>query len=168
MGKKQKFINRDISWLSFNERVLQEAADENTPLIERLKFLGIFSNNLDEFFRVRFATIKRMVQFEPDVTLTGGLKPKQVLRMIQDVVLKQRFKFEEVYQDILKKLAEQNIFIVNEQELTEKQGQFVKEYFLEKVRPVLIPIMIDRIEEFPMLRDRDIPCRETAEIGQAR
>jgi polyphosphate kinase len=156
MSKKQRYINRDISWLSFNDRVLQEAADENNPLIERLKFLGIFSNNLDEFFRVRFATIKRMVQFEPEVVLTGGQKPKQTLRLIQDMVLKQRFRFEEIYQDIQKKLSEQQIFIVNEQELTATQGAYVKDYFLEKVRSVLIPIMIDRIEEFPVLKDKTI------------
>jgi polyphosphate kinase len=154
--KKQKFVNREISWLSFNDRVLQEAADENNPLLERLKFLGIFSNNLDEFFRVRFATIKRMAQLEPNTVLTGGQKPKQVLRLIQDIVLKQRFRFEEIYQEILKKFSEQNIFIVNEKELTPDQGRYVQEYFLEKVRPVLIPIMIDRLEDFPVMKDRTI------------
>lgn len=157
MGKKKlKYVNREISWLSFNERVLQEAADENNPLVERLRFLGIFSNNLDEFFRVRFATIKRMAQYEPETILIGGQKPKQLLRIIQDIVLKQRFRFEEIYQDILHKFSEQHIYIVNEQELTPEQGRFVQEYFLEKVRPVLIPIMIDRLEDFPVLKDRTI------------
>jgi len=154
--RKQKYINREISWLSFNERVLQEAADERNPLIERLRFLGIFSNNLDEFFRVRFATIKRMAQYDPETALIGGQKPKLLLKQIQDNVLKQRFRFDEIYNDILKGFEKHNIFIINEHELNEEQGAFVKNYFLEKVRPVLIPIMIDKLEEFPMLKDRTI------------
>jgi polyphosphate kinase len=85
VNKKNKYINREISWLSFNERVLQEAADNQNPLIERLRFLGIFSNNLDEFFRVRFASMKRMMQYEPNTTLIGGQKPKQLLKQIQDI-----------------------------------------------------------------------------------
>jgi polyphosphate kinase len=154
--KKQKHINREISWLSFNERVLQEAADENNPLIERLRFLGIFSNNLDEFFRVRFASIKRMMQYEPNTVLIGGQKPKQLLKQIQDIVLKQRFRFDEIYNEILHGLEQHNIFIINEHELNEEQSNFVKKYFLEEVRPVLIPIMLDKLEEFPVLKDRTI------------
>lgn len=153
---KQKYINREISWLSFNERVLQEAADEHNPLIERLKFLGIFSNNLDEFFRVRFATIKRMMQFEPNTILIGGEKPKQILKQIQDIVLKQRFKFDQIYDDILKGLALHDVHIINEHQLNEEQQSFVIKYFLEKVRPVLTPIMLDKVEEFPVLKDRTI------------
>ncbi len=154
--KKQRYINREISWLSFNERVLQEAADENNPLIERLRFLGIFSNNLDEFFRVRFASIKRMMQYEPNTVLIGGQKPKQLLKQIQDIVLKQRFRFDEIYNEILHGLEQHNIFIINEHELNEDQSNFVKKYFLEEVRPVLIPVMLDKLEEFPVLKDRTI------------
>lgn len=154
--KKQRYINREISWLSFNERVLQEAADEKNPLVERLRFLGIFSNNLDEFYRVRFATIKRMMQYEPNTILIGGQKPKQVLKQIQDIVLKQRIWFDKIYQNILHGLEQHNIFIINEHELNETQSEFVKNYFLEKVRPVLIPIMLDKLEEFPILKDRTI------------
>lgn len=154
--KKQQYINREISWLSFNERVLQEAADEKNPLVERLRFLGIFSNNLDEFFRVRFATIKRMMQYEPNTILIGGQKPKQVLKQIQDIVLKQRIWFDKIYFEILHGLEQHDIFIINEHELNEDQSEFVKKYFLEKVRPVLIPIMLDKLEEFPVLKDRTI------------
>jgi polyphosphate kinase len=156
VNKKNKYINREISWLSFNERVLQEAADNQNPLIERLRFLGIFSNNLDEFFRVRFASMKRMMQYEPNTTLIGGQKPKQLLKQIQDIVLQQRFRFDEIYNEILKGLEQHNVFLINEHELNDTQVAFVKKYYLEKVRPVLIPIMLDKLEEFPALKDRTI------------
>ena len=90
MAKKFEFINREISWLSFNDRVLQEAADERNPLVERMKFLGIFSNNRDEFFRVRVATVKRIVTLG-----ISGLDPQyedpiKLLNQIQKITLKQQ------------------------------------------------------------------------------
>jgi polyphosphate kinase len=106
MGKKNPpFINREISWLSFNERVLQEAADTSTPLIERLKFLGIFSNNRDEFFRVRVATVKRMIPLGKKAVSVLGTDPKYLLEQIQQKVIEQQQRFDEVYTDLLKELS---------------------------------------------------------------
>jgi polyphosphate kinase len=101
MGNKSKYNNRELSWLSFNERVLQEAADPSVPLFERIRFLGIFSNNLDEFFRVRVATVRRMLEFgKDDETLLGDLSPTELYEKIQEIVLRQQQKSQEIYRNI--------------------------------------------------------------------
>ena len=106
MKKIPKLIHREISWLSFNERVLQEAQDQDVPLIERIKFLGIFSNNLDEFFKVRVATIKRMIDYQQGSKKIEGEKPKKLMSMIQKKVLQLQNKFEYTYQNILGELEQ--------------------------------------------------------------
>lgn len=156
MAKTGKFINREISWLSFNERVLQEAADSNVPIIERLRFLGIFSNNLDEFFRVRIATLKRLLVIGKKAKETFHFKPKKILEEVQETVLKQSKLFEEIYQDIQEELHRHNIFIIDERQLNKAQGEFVKNYFDENVRPALVPIMLNQVKSFPYLKDKVI------------
>lgn len=156
MYSKEKFINREISWLSFNERVLQEAEDPNTPLFERIRFIGIFSNNLDEFFRVRVATVRRMVDIGKDEeNLLGQLTPKELHDKIQKIVSEHQSKVQQIFKNIIQELNANNIFMLNEKELTKKQGKFVKEYFYEKVLPNLVPIML-RKNKFPYLRDRSV------------
>jgi polyphosphate kinase len=157
MIKKEKIplLNREISWLHFNGRVLQEAADSRNPLLERLKFLGIFSNNRDEFFRVRVATLTRMLKVgktQNDV----DLNPKKTLREINDIVLSQEKDFMEIYRQILNELANQNLYIINENELSEEQGVFVRKYFQEKIRVGLFPIMISSLKDISSLRDKSI------------
>ena len=153
----QNFINREISWLSFNERVLQEAADPNTPLFERIRFIGIFSNNLDEFFRVRFAAVRRLVDFGGDEeNLLGDFTPKELLDKIQNVVIAQQQKVQSIYLDILEELKENDIFMINEKELNHQHGIFVKKYFNDKVLPNLVPIMLSKKNPFPYLRDRSV------------
>src|SRR3989442_1658292 len=115
-------INREISWLSFNERVLQEAADRSVPLLERLRFLGIFSSNLDEFFRVRVATLKRMTSLGKKAKKTIGDSPKKVLAEVFNIVITLQNKFNTIYQDLLHELERENIFIINERQLTAEQG----------------------------------------------
>ncbi|WP_347839773.1 polyphosphate kinase 1 [uncultured Draconibacterium sp.] len=157
MYSKEKFINREISWLSFNERVLQEAQDPNTPLFERIRFIGIFSNNLDEFFRVRVAAVRRMVSLGKDEeNLLGQLTPGELHNNIQKIVNEQQNKVQEIYSGILTELEENNIFIINEKDLSEKQGAFVRSYFYEKVLPNLVPIMLSKKNKFPYLRDRSV------------
>ncbi len=156
MSKNGKFINREISWLSFNERVLQEASDSNVPVIERLRFLGIFSNNLDEFFRVRIATLKRLLVLGKRAKENIHFKPKKVLEEVQVTVLEQTKMFEEIYRDVQEELRHQNIFIIDEGHLNVQQGEFVKNYFNENVRPALVPIMLTQVKSFPYLKDKAI------------
>lgn len=155
-AESAQVINREISWLAFNERVLQEAADPTVPLFERLKFLGIFSNNLDEFYRVRFATVRRIVFYNIKTTEILGGTPKEILEQIRTTTVGQRARFGKIYDEILEGLAKEKVFIINEKELTEEQGRVVGEYFDESIRPVITPIMIDTLDEMPVLTDKHI------------
>ena len=157
MGKVKDFINREIGWLSFNERVLQEAQDESVPLIQRIRFLGIFSNNLDEFFRVRVATIKRMIEFnKKSKDFVGAKSPDEVLEQIQYTNLQLQNEFQKIYESLIKKLEVYNIFVINEKELSKEQGVFVKKYFKNEVSPSLVPLMLHYSKKFPELRDKSI------------
>lgn len=153
---KATMINRDISWLSFNARVLQEAADKTLPLIERIKFLGIFSNNLDEFFRVRVGTYKRMINLGKNARYYIGENPSKILQKIQAIVVNQQKEFDRIYAEILIELKKKNIHIVDEKGLSKDQGAYVKNYFKEMVRPLLVPIMIQHTNKLPYLRDKSI------------
>ncbi len=153
---KKRIVPKELSWLSFNARVLQEAADPSVPLLERVKFMGIYSNNLDEFFRVRVATLNRLAKLGKRAKKITGHDPKKVLKDVQKVVLDQNRTFDKIYQGILQELAKKSIFIINEKKLNSEQGEFVKSYFHQEVRPKLIPIMIDQVEEFPQLKDEAI------------
>jgi len=153
----KNLIPRDVSWLSFNARVLQEASDLSVPLRERIRFLGIHSNNMDEFFRVRVATLRRMIQL-------GGKKgnmhledkPAEILEQIQTIVLSQQNEFNRIWQDILKEMQTQNIFLVDEKKLNKTQQLFVKTFFEEEVRSNIIPLMIESLPQLPYLREKSI------------
>jgi len=149
-------INRELSWLSFNERVLQEAECTDVPVLERLKFLGIYSNNLDEFFRVRIATIKRMMDFDKRALQELGFSPAKVMSDIQAKLKILQKKYTKAYENIIKELEKENIFFLNETQLDKQQGAFVKNYFQEKVRLEIFPIMLDKAKEFPTLLDSSI------------
>lgn len=152
---KFPFLNREISWLYFNERVLQEAADETVPLIERIKFLSIFSSNLEEFYRVRVATISRLVNLNDKAKELLGFNPKKVLNEIKNIVVKHERKFENLFQDILiKGLGQNKIFILNDSQLNVARGEFVRNHFRDKILSNLVPIMIDLDQPFPELKDR--------------
>jgi polyphosphate kinase len=156
-GVRNPLINREISWLSFNDRVLQEAFDPTVPLVERIKFLGIFSSNLDEFFRVRVASIQRLAELKNKDKQVLNFRPKKLLGQIQKKVIEQQKKFDSVWKDvILKELAEHKIFIINEYQLNVRRGEFVRNYFREKVLPTLAPLMLDNLKTFPELKDKSI------------
>jgi polyphosphate kinase len=153
-SKEFPYINRELSWLSFNERVLQEAADRTTPLIERLKFLGIFSNNRDEFYRVRVATVKRLAKLGKKALSVYGEDPKELLTRLQRKVIEQQNTFENIYQELLVELAQKNVFIINEKQLTSTQRIYVTEYFSNELVSNLFPVMIDDTKPFPYMKDK--------------
>ena len=148
------YINREISWLQFNARVLQEASDETVPLIERLRFLGIFSNNLDEFFKVRYATVKRIVDAgKGGKTELGGMKAADLLEIITQIVIKQQSESLEVLDSIQQRLKDENIYIIDETQINDSQHDFIKKYFLRKVSPALVTIILNDAVSLPNLKD---------------
>ena len=157
MGLKKQGINRDISWLAFNGRVLQEAADEENHIYDRLRFLGIFSNNLDEFFRVRVATLNRM-------TRTAGNKlkmhmeenPEKILASIMSIVLTQQQQFEKIYRDLVIAMEGKKIHFKTDKQLTKEQKIFVEAFFEERLHTRIVPLMIESIPSMPLLRDRSV------------
>ena len=151
-----KIIIRDISWLSFNERVLQEAEDKTVPINERIRFFGIASSNLDEFFRVRVATLKRMATIGSKGNFHLENDPRKILDEINQNVSRQQSQFHKAWLDILKCLEEQRIFLVNERELNTEQQKFVLAYFNDTVRSNIVPLMVESIGVFPTLNDQSI------------
>lgn len=149
-----RYIDREKSWLTFNARVLQEAADETVPLLDRLRFLGIFSNNLDEFFRVRFAAIRRLsLSGQTGEKILGGITAQQLVKDITDIVIKQQSESLRILEIIEKQLEKQNIIIVNENELCQEHQNFVHDFFIQKVSPELVTIILNDLAEFPLLKD---------------
>jgi polyphosphate kinase len=152
---KVPFLNREISWLYFNERVLQEAADPTVPLIERIKFLSIFSSNLDEFYRVRVATMTRLANLNDKAKELLGFNPKKVLNEIKNIVVKQERRFEQIFQaTLITDLAQNRIFILNETQLNVIRGTFVRDHFRDRILSNLVPIILDMDKPFPELKDR--------------
>ena len=147
------YVNRDLSWLQFNARVLQEANDENIPLIERIRFLGIFSNNLDEFFKVRYATIKRIDEAGKTGKSVLGMSAGELLEKITQVVIKQQSHSLDILNDIQSQLKKEKIHIINEDEITKSQHAFVKNYFFQQVSPALVVIILSDEVELPNLKD---------------
>jgi polyphosphate kinase len=154
MGKKNSnnYINREISWLSFNERVMQEAADRSVPLIDRLKFLGIYSSNLDEFFSVRVGTLRRMIKAGIKSKSFIGDRPNIVLKQVQAIVLRQRDLFDRIFNELLNELEKEDIYIINEKGLDPEHEAFIQNYFKMEVHPRLVPIMLNNQSSFPYLK----------------
>jgi polyphosphate kinase len=156
--KGQLFKDREISWLHFNERVLQEAENPNNPLMERIKFLAIFSSNLDEFFRVRVAQIRRLQRMNGKKSISEyQSSPDEILSEIQRTVLVLQDKFSDIYENqILPELNKNKIFLIEEHEVSEKERSIIREYFRLNVLNQLFPVVIDDLRHIPHLRDRSI------------
>lgn len=150
--------NRDLSWLSFNERVLQEAQDESVPLLQRLRFLGIFSNNQDEYIRVRIANIVRLTLLKGKKIpkLSGGYIPTELLPLINSRVLDGQLKFTRTYERVLSEMEEYGIYVVDETQLTDTQEAFCRKYFSTVVSPRLVPLILRKSFKIPFLSDNNI------------
>ena len=152
------YINRELSWLAFNERVLQEALDSRNPLLERLKFLAIVSSNLDEFFMVRVAGLKDQVKAsfnKPENK--AGLTPKQQLSAISQKAHKQvEVQMDTFNQVLLPELRSHSIQLLNMKQLDPSQRQFLEEYFDEQIFPVLTPLAVDAYRPFPILLNKSL------------
>ncbi len=152
MSAEKLYIEKELSWLSFNERVLQEAADKSVPLIERIRFLGIFSNNLDEFYKVRFADVKRRILINQE--RGGNDNSKHLLTKMQTKALKLNERFDELYAELIRDMARRRIFLVNETQLSETQQKWIKKYFRREVLPHITPLMMrDDIDVLQFLKD---------------
>ena len=150
------YFDRERSWLSFNGRVLQEAEDSRVPLFERLKFLAIFSSNLDEFFRVRVASLRSLLRLKKKAKSKLGLKPRRLLREIHDVVTEEQERFGQILRgQILPGLEEHGIFLINESAVTDAQGAFLRDYFDEHVREHVRPLVLEH-GEAPFLKNQQI------------
>ncbi|EAS40877.1 polyphosphate kinase 1 [Photobacterium profundum] len=152
MSTESLYIEKELSWLSFNERVLQEAADKSVPLIERVRFLGIFSSNTDEFYKVRFADIKRRILINQ--VQGGDDGAKHLLSKIQSRVLKMNQDFDTLYNEILLEMARRHIFLVNDLQLDEHQQNWLRRYFRDSILPHITPILLtDDIDLLQFLKD---------------
>ncbi|HHP7231892.1 MAG TPA: polyphosphate kinase 1 [Xenococcaceae cyanobacterium] len=152
LNEPQYYFNRELSWLEFNRRVLHEALDERTPLLERLKFLAIFSSNLDEFFMVRVAGLKQQVEAGVSTLTIDGRTPAQQIeeigQLLRPMVIKQHQFFQQV---LTKKLTDNNIYLLNYVDLNQEQRTYLNEFFEEHIFPVLTPLAVDPSHPFPYI-----------------
>ena len=145
MESTDLYYPKELSWLAFNERVLQEAADRNNPAVERIRFLGIYSNNLDEFFRVRVADVKRQILIAHNAGNDEEAEHQRLLLVqIQRKVVELSKKFDTIHKEVVKALARYNIYILPKNQLDEYQRDWVRNYFINKVLRHIAPILIDK------------------------
>jgi polyphosphate kinase len=154
---ENSYINRELSWLEFNRRVLEEARDESVPLLERVKFLAIFSSNLDEFFMVRVARLKRMIADGDQSTDPDGLTPTQTLtaisKRVHELAAEQHLCF---LNTILSQLSTEGIHLVQPEEMSGEQERFLEEFFQRTLYPIVTPLAIDPGHPFPYLANRSL------------
>ncbi|HRZ96638.1 MAG TPA: RNA degradosome polyphosphate kinase [Paludibacter sp.] len=155
INKKKILINRDISWMYFNRRILDEASNTENPLIERLKFVAIYSNNLDEFFRVRVATLRRMIEIEESVKDVKS-NSNSILKSVLKLNEKYTRDLEIIFANLIEELKSENIYFVDESQVTDGQAAFIESYYNETLKNSLFPILVSRMEEEPILNDKSI------------
>ena len=147
-----RFLERELSWLDFNQRVLELAEDENIPLLERVNYLSIFASNLDEFFMVRVASLKRRIATGIAVSSPSGLSPQEVLQQIADRTRELQSRHAELFASkVSKELAEHDIQVVHWSTLTPEEQEELHSYFSSQVFPVLTPLAVDPAHPFPYI-----------------
>lgn len=154
--QKKFLVAREISWLSFNARILQEANDSTLPLKERIRFLGIYSNNLDEFFRVRVSVLKKLINFEDKTKKYPGKNSQKILDQIHRIILRQQEDFNRIWKKIISDLKKEKVFLVDDKHLNAKQKVFVRNVFDQDVRSSIIPLFIENMPQFPSFGDDNI------------
>ncbi|EGY28306.1 polyphosphate kinase 1 [Candidatus Regiella insecticola 5.15] len=142
MSQEKLYTEKELSWLSFNERVLQEAADHSNPLIERMRYLGIYSNNLDEFYKVRFAELKKRILISKEQG--SRIASRHLLKKIQAKVVQAEQAFDNLYNELLLEMARKHIFLVNERQISENQQTWLRQYFKHTLRQHVTPILINQ------------------------
>ena len=153
----EKFLNRELSLLQFNRRVLEQAQDSQVPLLERLKFLTIVSSNMDEFFEVRVGAVKQKLEHNPDEIGNDGRSTRQLMQTISEqarALIKEQY--ETFNKDLLPALASENIKLKKSESLSKEETQWLKDYFIEQVLPILSPIAVDEARPFPMLLNKSL------------
>ncbi len=155
MAQEQStFISRDISWLSFNYRVLQEAKDPTVPLLERVKFLAIYSNNLDEFYRVRVANLRNLIRVGKKTKSYIEYNPEEILTQVNDIVNSQQEEFSNIFEKQIKpELAKNGINLISRDSLNEEQSAFVQTYFMEHMLPFVQPVLVIKDMVRPFLNN---------------
>ena len=154
--RKPIFTERDVSWLSFNARVLQEAKDSTVPLYERLKFLAIYSANLDEFFRVRVSSMRSFKQMDKKVRKQLEVKPKRILKKIKVIVAAQQNEFGRTFEQILSELEKEKIHLINEAKYSEEQAIFAQRFFVDQVKDQLKPVFLDKADDRLFLQNKSL------------
>lgn len=149
--------NRELSWLKFNERVLAEAEDKSVPLMERLRFVSIFTSNLDEFFMVRVGSLCDMnVIAHDDMENKSGLTPAQQLALVFDAVRPLIVRRDHIYRELMGELAARSVAEITYETLTDSQREYVNDYYRTNIRPILSPQIIDRSHPFPYLKNKEL------------
>ena len=154
--KKIPYVERDISWLYFNRRVLQEACRQDVPLLERLSFLGIYSNNLDEFFRVRVASQTRIAEWDGKQGAKEAAKAKSIVRQISKLNARYQKEYEEGVQQVYEDLRKENICLISDKDVTEDQLEFIHSYYSEKIDGLIVPVRFSSVKHLDYESDQSI------------
>ena len=154
--KEYNYVERDISWMYFNQRILLEAAKKNVPLLERLSFLGIYSNNLDEFFRVRVATLSRIIECEDKDVRKERESAEFVLKQINKLNAAYTRQFEETFRMTVSDLEAEGIYLVNEQQLTDEQKEYIRQFYQDQLNGSTFPYFFSEMKQLGELADSDI------------